>query len=125
VNTYTAYLRSQDAPVLVREGFSWGALIFGALWLLTHRAWIPGVIALAAAVAIGVLTNAPARVVLEFGLAFLLGLTGRDLVRWSLGRRGYAAAHVVAGRNADAALSRLLTLRPDLAPRFVSGERLP
>ena len=45
---WTAHIRAGAAPVLVREGFSWGALLFGPLWLAVHRAWIPAVLALAA-----------------------------------------------------------------------------
>ncbi len=119
---YTAHLRADRPPVLVAEGFSWGALIFGGLWLLLHRAWIAGVLAIAASVLIGAVTRPPARALLELGLAVLLGLVGRDLVRWSLSRRGYLAAHVVAARNAEAALRRLVAGRPDLGPRFLPPE---
>ena len=119
---YTAHLRADRPPVLLAEGFSWGALIFGALWLFLHRAWIAGLLALAASVLIGTLTRPPARLVLELGLAVILGLFGRDLVRWSLDRRGYLAAHVIAARNTEQALSRLLTERPDMGPRFLPPE---
>ena len=117
---YTAHLRPGAVPVLIAEGFSLGALLFGGVWLLAHRAWIPGVLALAAAALIGVLTAAPAKPVLEIGLAVLLGFTGRDLWRWSLSLRGYVIAHVVTAQNADAALARLLSSRPDLGPRFLT-----
>jgi hypothetical protein len=122
VRIYTAHLRPSSAPKLVKEGFSWGALLFGWLWLLAHRAWIPAVLALAASALIGVFTADGARPVLECGLAFLLGSTGRDLVRWSLARKGYVLAHVVAARDADAALARLLTGRPDLARALMAAE---
>lgn len=120
---YTAHLRAQRPPVLVKEGFAWGAFLFGWVWLLVHRAWIPGLLALAASVLIGVLTEAGARVLLEIGLALLLGLTGRDLVRWSLARRGYTLAHVLAARDTNSALARLLTGRPDLAASFLPPEQ--
>jgi Protein of unknown function (DUF2628) len=123
VKIYTAHLRAKRTPVLVKEGFSWGALLFGCLWLLAHRAWIPGALALAAQVLIGVLTGAGARVVLEIGLALLLGLIGRDLLRWSLARRGYTLAHVLAARDPDSALARLLTGRPDLAASYLPPEQ--
>jgi Protein of unknown function (DUF2628) len=125
MKSYTAHLLPGAAPVLIAEGFSWGALLFGGFWLLAHRAWIPGVLALATGVMIGVLTATPAEPPLEIGLAVLLGLIGRDLQRWSLSLRGYVIAHVVTARNADAALARLLTLRPDLAPRFLTGQGAP
>lgn len=119
---WTAHLRPHAPPVLIAEGFSWGALLFGGLWLLVQRAWIAGVLALAAGVLIGALTQGPARGLLEFALAVLLGLNGRDLVRWSLARRGYTLAQVVAAGNADAALARFLTVRPDLAAAFMAAE---
>lgn len=119
---WTAHLRPRTAPVLVAEGFSWGALLFGGVWLLVHRAWIAGVLALAAGVLIGTLTRGPTRGLLEFALAVLLGLTGRDLLRWSLARRGYVLSQVVAAGDEDAALARFLTARPDLASAFMPAE---
>ena len=110
---YTAHLRNERPPVLVREGFAWLALIFGPLWLLWNRAWIAGVIALAAAV--GILAAPPGlRAPLGGGLMLLLGFVGNDLRRWSLARSGYDLAHVVAGRNGDDAFLRLLQHRPDM-----------
>jgi len=115
VRFYTVHLRFGGAPVLLAEGFSWGAAIFGPIWLLAHRAWIAAAIALAVALAIGVLARgSPAAAALWLAYAWLLGLFGRDLVRWSLERRGYALAHVVAARDAEAAYGRLLAARPDL-----------
>ena len=59
VKFWTAPSCAQDAaPVLVREGFAWGALMFGPLWLAAHRAWIAAALALAAAVLIVFLTGA-------------------------------------------------------------------
>ena len=110
---FTAQLAPGRAPVLIREGFSWGAFLFGPFWLLAHRAWIPGVVALLLfTLACGVRGAAgPLLGVLAAGA----GVWGRDLLRWSWERRGYHLAHVLAARNADAALARLLTARPDLA----------
>jgi hypothetical protein len=116
---YTAHLKPRASPALVREGFSWGALFFGFLWLFANRAWIPGFLALAASVLIGRLTGDGSRIALEFALAILLGLIGNDLVRWSLARRGYALSHVLAARDSETALARLLTVRPDLAGTFL------
>ena len=66
--------------MLVREGFSFGAFLFGPLWLAVHRAWIPAVLALAAIVLIVELRRRPARpIVLLLGEMVLLGLFGHDL----------------------------------------------
>jgi hypothetical protein len=110
VRVYTVQLASQRPPALVPEGFSWGALVFGGLWLLAHRAWIPGVLALCAAVALGLFLGGWAVLV----LAWALGVFGNDFRRWALSLGGYQLAHVVAATDADGALTRLLAVRPDL-----------
>jgi len=119
MRVWTAHLRPGRPPLLVREGFSFGAFLFGPLWLALHRAWIPAVLALVATVLIVKLTLPPASMVLLLGEMVLLGLSGRDLQRWSLTRRGYPLAHAVVARNADAALVRLLDYRAELAGRYV------
>ena len=115
MRSYTAHLKPGRTPVLSREGWSWGAALFGPLWLAGSRAWIPALLELAGF--IGVLALAPAGLVrpLLFGSFLFNGLLGRDLVRWSLERRGYALNHVVVAPDADAALLRLLSVRPELA----------
>ncbi len=119
MRVWTAHLRPQAEPQLLREGFSWGAFVFGAIWLAVQRAWVAAALALAASVLIGVLSRGGARAVLQLGLACLLGLIGRDLVRWQLGLRGYRLTHVLSAHDADGALARLLAVRPDLAGSFM------
>ncbi len=111
---YTAHTCPHRPPVLVREGFSWGALVFGPIWLLGHRAWIAGILAVCASIAIAVVSHGVVAVVLMLALAWLLGLFGNDLRRWSLGRHGFVLVHVVAAGDVDTALARLLDRRPDL-----------
>jgi len=100
--------------VLVPEGFSWGALVLGPLWLAAYRAWVPAAIALAAAIIILALGTDAIQAVLLAGLGVLLGQSGQDLRRWSLTQRGYRLAHVLAAPDEEAALERLLTAQPDL-----------
>jgi Protein of unknown function (DUF2628) len=114
VRIYTAHTRARRSPVLVREGFSVGALVFGPFWLLAYRGWIAGVIALCVEIAIAVLARGAVGTVLLLAVAWLIGLFGHDLRRWSLARQGYLEAHVVAAPDADTALARLLDRRPDL-----------
>jgi len=116
---WTAHIRPDTEPVLVREGFAWGALVFGPLWLALHRAWIPAALSLAAFVLANALAPAPVAGVLNLGLAVFLGLTGHDLRRWSIGHRGYLLTHVLAARDETDAWARLLSNRPDLAGRFL------
>jgi hypothetical protein len=119
---WTAHVRQGTAPVLVREGFSWGALVFGPLWLAVHRAWIPAVLTLVAAVLIFFLTTDGVSAALLSALILLLGLSGHDLRRWSLDHRGYLLAQVVAARSELDALQVLLARRPDLKGSFLPPE---
>ena len=120
LHTYTAHLKPGREPILVREGWSWGAALFGPIWFAAQRAWIPAAIDLALLVAAAVLRGAP---VTQVALGILAGLLGRDTVRWSLDRRGYVVEHVLAARDEDTAFARLLTYRPDVAARL--AEPLP
>ncbi len=115
---YTALVKHDAEPVLVREGFSLGALLFGPVWLAAHRAWVPAAISLAVYVVIGVLLPRQAAMILIAGVAVIHGLTGHDLCRWALEWRGYLLAHVLAASNRDDAFIRLMGLRPDLAIRY-------
>lgn len=115
---YGAHLKPGAEPVLVREGFSWGALAFGPFWLASHRAWVPACVSLAAYVLVLALAAGSACFILVLGLALILGLTGNDMVGWALGHKGYLLAHVLGAADSEEALGRLLTYRPDLANRF-------
>ncbi len=115
---YTALIKPDAEPVLVREGFAWGALFFGPFWLAAHRAWIAAGISVAAYVLIAVLLPEPADAVAVCGLAFILGFTGHDLRRWALEQRGYLLLHVIVAASMDDAFLRLLTHRPDQAAAF-------
>jgi hypothetical protein len=119
---WTAHVRQGTAPVLVREGFSWSALLFGPLWLAVHRAWIPAVLTAAATVLILLLATDGLSALLLTALVLSLGLSGQDLRRWSLDHRGYLLAQVVAARSEIDALERLLSRRPDLRGSFLPPE---
>ena len=114
MRTYTAHLKPKRHPVLIREGWSWTGLFFGPIWLLIERAWIPALIELAGLAILFALAPPQFWRPALLGLALLNALLGRDFVRWSLRRRGYALGHVVIAPDRDAALLRLLTARPDL-----------
>jgi hypothetical protein len=122
VKFWSAHVRAGTAPVLVREGFSWGALLFGPIWLAVHRAWIPAAISLAAFVIIGFTTHDVVQAALLTALIVSLGLTGYDLRRWSLDQRGFLLAQVVTGRSELDAMARLLERRPDLRGSFMPPE---
>lgn len=113
MRTYTVHTRPGRPFVVLREGFSLWAAVFGPFWLLAQRAWLPGLAVLGVNVLL-LLTPEAVRPFLGMALAILTGLLGRDMVRWSLGRRGYALQHVVAARTDEGAWARVLSVRPDL-----------
>jgi len=107
------------AAVLIPEGFSFWAFLFGPLWLFRHRCWLAGAIALVA-FALASLAPAPFDAALPVTLALLLGFHGHDLRRWTLARRGMPASHVVLGRDEDSALLRATAADPVLLPIFAA-----
>ena len=116
---FTAHLHRRKPPVLVPEAFSWGALFFGPLWLLSHGAWIAALLVLAALVLACTVPPPVLRPLAAFGVLLLAGLLGQDLRRWHLRLRRYQLDHVVAARSVDEALFRLLRHRSDLVGRLL------
>ena len=121
MRTYTAHLAPHREPVLLAEGFSWGAFLLGPIWLLAKRAWIPAILLFAVNVALVALLPPWARLPSLAATMVLTGILGRDWVRWGLERRGFQLAHVLAARDGDTAFARLLAARPDLVPRLRDG----
>jgi hypothetical protein len=124
---WTAHADASGRLRLLREGFSWGALIFGPVWFAFSGAWIPAALLFAADLAL--LGLAPRDLTLStvttawlaragwLALAVLAAASARDLVRWSWQLHGFALIDVVAARDRGSAWQRLLDRRPDLPAR--------
>jgi hypothetical protein len=88
--------------VLVKEGFSWPALVLPELWLIVRALWSPLILYVAAALIL-VVVNQRYGGGLAFPLLFLvrwfLGLEGNGIRRATLERRGYAFLGVIEARN--------------------------
>ncbi len=108
------------APVLLREGWSFWALIFGPLWLLRHGCWALGIAGVAVVMGASLLP-APWDLAVAAALHMGLCLHGQDARRWTLARRGWKLVHVVAGRDEETATFRLVHAEPRLA-RLFAGE---
>lgn len=117
---YTVHLPSSlsedPTPVLIKEGFAWGAFILGVIWTLWHRLWIEAAALLALFLALGVIgdfvdLSEPVESAIMLAVTMLIGFGGNDWRRESLRRRGYHEAGVVSGPDAESALRRFLDLR--------------
>jgi hypothetical protein len=100
--------------VLIVEGFSWPALIFGPFWALWHGMWRTAIVLLLMGAAIGGLGAlaglGPDLVsVFQILVQIGLGLWGNDLRRAALVRRGFVERAVVAGRDGEEAEHRYFT----------------
>ncbi len=107
MRVFTSHLRPGDPPCLLREGFSFAAFLFGFLYLLVHRAWLPATLNLAALLLTLALVRLVGNPAPLLGLAILQGLFALDLRRWSVARRGFTPGPVVAAADHDQALVRL------------------
>jgi len=98
--------------VVVRDGFHFWAFVFGVLWLLWHRLWLPllGFIALLGllqlAGQLGV--NASLLMAVQIVLLILLGLEAGTLRRFVLSRRKWQQLDLVVAPDEDSAMQRFL-----------------
>ena len=126
MNIYTVHLRHSGLDperdlVLVKEGFSFPAFLFGSFWALVKGLWLP--LLVLALVNFGVMALAwafdlaePEGFLVMLGAAAIVGFAANDLWRWQLGRRGFVEAGVVAAPDEDSAWQRFLDANPHLAP---------
>jgi hypothetical protein len=93
-----------ESLVFIKEGFSWGAALFGPLWLLAHRLWWPllgYVVVYGAIEAVRLARLIDQRWIglVLFALNLLLAFEGDSLRRWALDRRGWRLLGAANGRN--------------------------
>lgn len=118
-----------ERTVLLREGFSLTAFVFGLLYLLWHRLWIAAavwIVLLLALLAFATVIHPPqgALVALAGLMHLYLGIEGRDLLRSSLARRGYTMRDLVSASGMEAAEAQFFTRQPEAirtAPPVVAG----
>jgi Protein of unknown function (DUF2628) len=97
--------------VFVRDGFSFWAFVFGPLWMLRHRMWLVLLLYIVVSLALDAairFAGASAFIVgcVGFLLSLLIGLEASSLRRFTLQRRGWKYAGVVAGEDREAAERR-------------------
>ena len=100
--------KSADDVVLLREGFSWWALLFPLLWLAIKGMWIVLIIALAAQFLIWAIAEAlgfgeAMRLIFSLAINLILGFEGNELLRWTYERRGFSEVGLVEARDIEEA----------------------
>jgi hypothetical protein len=121
-----------ERSLFLRDGWSWGAFFFGPFWLLRHRHWVAGLLALAGTggllflVAVLPVPDWSKNATLLL-IAVLYGLEGTTLRRLALARAGYSEEAVVIGKAREtlelrffAALSGSDPVVPARAPQASS-----
>ncbi len=95
--------------VLIREGFSWSALLFAPIWALAHRLWLATGIWLVAMIVIsliGAKLGDATGWTLAVGFLVWFAWEARDFRRAKLGRGAWQLVDIVDARNARAAERR-------------------
>ncbi len=95
----------------VRDGFSWGAFLFGPVWMLRHRMWLSLFLYV---LIVGGLMFAMSRMRLSttveiamlFAVAVLIGLESGTLRRWKLTRSKWIDHGIVVADDVEAAERR-------------------
>lgn len=120
-----------ERAVLVRDGFSWGALIFQLLWCLWNRLWLIaiGVILISTVLSFGLeLAGLPEVAIGAAGFLFALwfAFEANNLRRMMLERRGLVMRGVVVARNEEEAERRAFAIwLKDQEPQEVSEKHKP
>ena len=107
--TFTVYEKPEvsdpaDRVVLLRDGFSFGALIFNLFWLIYKRYWAVAALYLAAAVALLILADAwrwteTISMAAQLWLQVMLAFHAYDLQGWWLKRKHYRFAGVLVAES--------------------------
>jgi Protein of unknown function (DUF2628) len=103
--------RHTDRFVFLRERFSWGAFLFGPLWMIWRRLWL---VLLLYLVVLGLIEfglrrigiGSEVRAMVFFLVAVLIGLEAVSLRRWTLLRRGWRDRSIVIADDLDMAERR-------------------
>ncbi len=127
MNIFSVHIRDSDVKpclVVVKEGFSWGAALFGFLWAPFVGAWglaafllvVEGIIE----IWMKALLLSPIQLtVVHLGQAVIIGLAANELRRVFLAWRGVVEADVVMASGREEAERNYLEDHPDFAARLL------
>jgi hypothetical protein len=118
-----------ERAVFLREGFSWGAFVFGVFWLLWNRLWLAALIWVIVIATLGWLAFtylAVASIVLiTLTVHLWLGLEGREIIRQTLAQRHYRLVGVVTATSLELAERLFFSRAVDFPPVAPSAQVPP
>ena len=130
MKAYSVHVRDSGASpkvVLVKEGFSWPAALFGVLWALALGLWETALVLFVAQLALGFAAglalgdaSASANAVVV-GSSIITGLVFGELQRWNLARRGIVETETVSADSKPDAEARYLDENPFVLARLAGG----
>ena len=126
--TFVAYRRwrghdGRAETLVLKDGFVWGAALFGPLWAMYHGRWrTAAALGLGWAVAGGFasLAGNPAGSLIYMIVAYWSGMSARGLEALWLKDQDWRLDNVILARNLDVAEAQMIA---DDASRFVDAER--
>jgi len=92
--------------VFIKDGFSWPAFFFAALWMIYRRLWLVLIAYIVISVALAAAVSAAGGGVFGFAilaLHFLFALEAAQLRAWTLTRHGYRLVGIAEGRREEEA----------------------
>ncbi len=97
--------------IMIKEGFSWKAFLFNAVWFLYHRMWKEIFILLIISFAFGFIANLSNdfdKASLQFALFFMVALNANFWLCDKFKRKGYEFVGIVFGNNSTNAKLRFV-----------------
>lgn len=117
MRAYTAYRRwlggnGRAETQVIRDGFVWGAFLFGPLWAVARARWMAAAALAAGWLVAGVLASFAGEPSAAAGFwliaALWSGFSARDLEAWSLENQGWSTADVVLAPSLVEAEARMI-----------------
>jgi hypothetical protein len=103
----------EEKMEVIRDGFSFWALLFPFIWLLWHRLWFEAILVLAAGVVAAFIAGSPGFEIIGSALAVLIrlymGLESNNLRIMALRRRGWRDAALIEAGSRESAELRYVT----------------
>lgn len=127
MTVFTVHIKdSFDNPdlILVKDGFSWPAAVFGFMWALAIGAPLLALALFCVQIAVSALLplwieNAEALGMAQLGSAVLIGLIANEARRWFLTFRGLHEVGVVTAPDKDQGERRFFDAHPDVTARLL------